>query len=148
MFCEENHSASRCVKITDPHARKRFLSSNGHCFICFEKSNVASSCKQNCKCNKCNGRHHISICTFPKLKNSPQTPQNGQPQNSQSAPATPNEDFTSNNFSTNRNNILIQTAMASVSNLEKNSVTPYVQVIFDSGSQRAYVNEALCVSSY
>ena len=46
VFCYENHSANRCVKITDSHAQKRFLSSNGHCFICFEKSNVASSCKQ------------------------------------------------------------------------------------------------------
>ena len=98
VFCEENHSASRCVKITDPHARKRFLSSNGHCFICFEKSHVASSCKQNYKCNECNGRHHFSICTFSKLKNSPQTPQIGQSQNSQGAPATPNEDSTANNF--------------------------------------------------
>ena len=38
----------------------------------------------------------------------------------------------------------MQTAAASVSNLEKNSVTTDVQVIFDSGSQRTYVNEALC----
>ena len=38
----------------------------------------------------------------------------------------------------------MQTATASVSNLEKNSVTTDVQVIFDSGSQRTYVDEALC----
>ena len=47
VFCDENHYANRCVKITDPRARKRFLSSNGHCFICFEKSHLASSRKQN-----------------------------------------------------------------------------------------------------
>ena len=76
--------------------------------------------------------------------NSPQTPQNGQSQNSQSAPATPDQDSTSSNFSTNRNNILKQTATASISNLEKNSVTTDVQVIFDSRSQRTYLNEALC----
>ena len=145
MFCDENHSANRCVKITDPHARKRFLSSKGHSFFCFEKSHEASSCKLNYKCNKCNGRHHISICTFSKLKSSSQTPQNGQSQNSESAPVTPDQDFTSNNFSTNTNNILMQTATASVSNLEKNSVTTDGQVIFDRGSQRTYVNEeALC----
>ena len=144
VFCDENHYANRCVKITDLHARIRFLSSNGHCFICFEKSHVASSCKQNYKCNKCNGRHLISICTFSKRMNSPQTPQNGQSQNSQSAPATPHQDSSSNNSSTNRNNILKQTATASISNLEKNSVTTDVQVIFDSRSQRTYLNEALC----
>ena len=38
----------------------------------------------------------------------------------------------------------MQTAAASVSNLEKSSATTDVQVIFDSGSQRTYVNEALC----
>ena len=105
MFCEENHFANRCVKITDQHARKRFLSSNGHCFICSEISHAASSCKVNYKCNKFNGRHRISICTFFKLKNSPQTPQNEQSQNSQSAPRTPNEDSASNIFSTNRQRI-------------------------------------------
>ena len=38
----------------------------------------------------------------------------------------------------------MQTATALVLNPEKNSVTTDVQVIFDSGSQRAYVNEELC----
>ena len=37
-----------------------------------------------------------------------------------------------------------QAATASISNLVKNSVTTDVQVIFDSGSQRTYLNEALC----
>ena len=38
----------------------------------------------------------------------------------------------------------MQTATALVSNLEKNSITTDVQVIFDSGFQKTYVNEALC----
>ena len=38
----------------------------------------------------------------------------------------------------------MQTATTSASNLEKNPVTTDVQVIFDSGSQRTYVNEASC----
>ena len=38
----------------------------------------------------------------------------------------------------------MQTATASVSDLEKNSVTTDGQVIFDRGSQRTYLNEALC----
>ena len=74
VLCDENHSANRCVKKADPHVRKRFLNSNGHCFIYFEKSHVSSSCKQKYICNKCNGRHHISICSFSKPKNRPQTP--------------------------------------------------------------------------
>ena len=81
----------------------------------------------------------FQFVTFLSQKNSPQTPQNGQSQNFQSAPATPDQDSTSNNFSTNRNNILMETTTASVSNLEKNFVTTDVQVIFDSGSQRTYI---------
>ena len=118
------------------------MSSNGHCFIYVEKFRVASSCKQNYKCKKCYKRHHI--CIFSKPKNRPQVPQNGQFQNPRSAAASPDQDSTLNNFTANRNNILIQTAAASVSNLEKNSVTTDVQVIFDSRSQRTYLNEALC----
>ena len=38
------------------------------------------------------------ICTFSKPNNSPQTPQNGHSQISQSAPASPDQDSTSNNF--------------------------------------------------
>ena len=38
----------------------------------------------------------------------------------------------------------MQTATPPVSNLERNSVTTDVQVIFDDGSQRTCVNEALC----
>ena len=117
------------------------MSSNGHCFIYVEKFRVASSCKQNYKCKKCYKRHHI--CIFSKPKNRPQVPQNGQFQNPRSAAASPDQDSTLNNFTTNRNNILIQTAAASVSNLEENSVTTDVQVIFDRGSQRNYVNQAL-----
>ena len=38
----------------------------------------------------------------------------------------------------------MQTATASVSNLENNYITTDVQVIFNSGSQRTYMNEVLC----
>ena len=48
--------------------------------------------------------------------NSPQCPQNKQ---SQSAPMSPNQDSPSKDFSTNRDNIFMQTAKASVLNLEK-----------------------------
>ena len=49
--------------------------------------------------NKCNGRHHISICSFSKPKNSPQEPKCSHGSWSR---------FYLNNFST-RNNILMQT---------------------------------------
>ena len=38
----------------------------------------------------------------------------------------------------------MQTATASVSNLENNYITTDVRVIFNSGSQRTYMNEVLC----
>ena len=39
VFCNENHSANRCVKITGSHSWKLFLSS-GHCFTWFGKSHI------------------------------------------------------------------------------------------------------------
>ena len=145
IFCNEKHSANRCLKITDTHARKRFLSSNGLCFVCFDKNHLVSACKANYSCNKCKGRHHISICTFSKPRSNPpqDVPQDNQP-STPSQPPIKQPQVTSNNFSSNKNNVLLQTATAPVSNLNKNSQFEDVQILFDSGSQRSYVSNSLC----
>ena len=142
IFCNEKHSANRCLKITDTHARKRFLSSNGLFFVCFDKNHLVSACKANYSCNKCKGRYHISICTFSKPRfNPPQdVPQDNQP-SIPSQPPIKQPQVTSNNFSSNKNNVLLQTATAPVSNLNKNSQFEDVQILFDSGSQRSSVSK-------
>ena len=51
IFCDENHSANKCSKITDPHARKSFLAGNGRCSICFQSKHLGSARKSNYKCH-------------------------------------------------------------------------------------------------
>ena len=121
IFCDENYSANKCSKITDPHARKSFLAGNGRCFICFQNKHLASACKSNYKCHKCNGRHHISICTFSRQRtnNCPVNQGDGtllvQPQPT-STPAPPQSQqpptSTTTNFPSNKNNVLLQTTTA------------------------------------
>ena len=66
-FCNlNNHPASKCLKVTNMAARKQILRQKGMCFICFNSDHLAKMCKSSYKCHKCNGKHHISICTFEK----------------------------------------------------------------------------------
>ena len=64
-FCNlKNHTSSKCLKITEPFARKNIVRRKGLCFICFSNDHLATLCKSSYICRKCNGRHHISICTL------------------------------------------------------------------------------------
>ena len=130
-FCDlDNHTASKCLKVTNAEARKQTLRKKGLCFICFSSEHLANSCKSSYKCHKCNqGRHHISICTFEKKDDST----DGTEQN---------DGVTATNISTNKNNILLQTATVVVSNLN-NSEKKTVNLLFDNGSQRTYITSEL-----
>ena len=64
-FCElSNHVTSKCLKVTNAASRKQSLHRKGLC--CMFSDNLASSCNSKYKYHKCNGKHHISICTFEK----------------------------------------------------------------------------------
>ena len=70
-FCNlNNHSPSRCLKVSNSVSRKTILRKSGLCFICFSGTHLASQCTSSYRCNKCKGKHHISICTFDGTKNS------------------------------------------------------------------------------
>ena len=127
-FCElSNHVASKCLKFTNAASRKQSLRRKGLCFICFKSDHLGNSCNSKYKCRKCNGKHHISICTFEKRDDSSDQ-NNGQP-----------DGATATNFSNNRNNILLQTATAVVSKTN-NSEKLTTNLMLDSGSQRSYIS--------
>ena len=112
----------------------------------------AANCKSNYLCKKCNGRHNIAICQ----KDLHEAP----PRNNQQQPIVPNTPVTNSadpssfqneqvpvagqqvntasNYSGNSsNNILLQTAEASILNLnQKNKAKGFI--LFDSDAQRTY----------
>ena len=111
-------------------ASKQVLPQKGLCFICFNSEHLAKMCKSSYKCRKCNGKHHISICTFEKRDDSAKT----ESQN--------DTEETTTNFSNNKNTILLQTSSAVVSNLNS-SERKNTLFLLHSGSQRSHISEKL-----
>ena len=123
---------SKCLKITEPASRKKILRRKGLCFICFSKEHLASHCKLHHICRKYNGKHHISICTFEPSKS-----------NATNLPSQEDSvEATANNFSSNKNTVLLQTALATATNIS-GKLHSETLLLFGSGSQRTYISTEL-----
>ena len=103
------------MKITEVEARRGLLRRYGRCFVCLRKGHMGRNCESSYECNKCSGRHHISLCENP-AKHS-----------------------IVNNYCTNKNNILLQTATAQASAVNS-KLHHSVRLLFDTGSQRSYIS--------
>ena len=90
---------------------------------------MTSSYKSMYKFHNCDGKHQITISAFEKNDDSSDQ-NNGLP-----------DGMTTTNFSKNRNNILLQTATAFVSNI--NNLEATTKLILDSESQRSYISSEL-----
>ena len=100
IFCNlKNHRSYKCLRVTEPAARKEILKQNKNCFICFEFGHVAKTCNWDYKCKKCNGKHNVTIYTFSNNQ--------GERFNSNGEIS---ENSGSNNLATNSGSILLQTA--------------------------------------
>ena len=131
VFCNKrNHSSVKCLKITDPKARKAIIKEKHLCFLCLKNDHTANSCKIKYSCHKCGGKHNIAICTF--SQNSKFRTKNHYV-----------EQTTTTNFSENMNSVLLQTATVSVCENKTPEKTHNVQLLFDSGSQRSFISEKL-----
>ena len=110
------------------------------CFICFHKGHLASLCTlTNYSCNKCKGKHNISICIESKKPNDrSNTGSSGQSNTASMDENNTNPtDGTTNNFTSNTtnnvNNALLQTAKAAARDLNELSFAN-IRIMFDSGS--------------
>ena len=126
VFCNSiNHPPWRCLKISNTQHKRTTLRRYGLCFICFHKGHLASSCTlSNYSCNKCKGKHNISVCIESKKPND----RNNTRSSGQSNTASMDEnntnptDGTTNNFTgntTNHVNVLLQTTKATAVDLNK-----------------------------
>ncbi|XP_028404021.1 uncharacterized protein LOC114526636 [Dendronephthya gigantea] len=63
VYCDgADHRSVDCKKVELTVDRKKLLSSKQLCFNCARPNHKASECKSRTVCQKCNRRHHTSIC--------------------------------------------------------------------------------------
>lgn len=64
VYCEaEDHNSKDCSVVASVDQRKRQLAEKKLCFNCTGPKHHAADCKSVHKCQKCNSKHHSSICT-------------------------------------------------------------------------------------
>ena len=69
VYCNDSqHRSVECPKITKTADRKRELSLKELCFNCTRPNHKASECKSRTACQKCQRRHHTSICEKTKAQ--------------------------------------------------------------------------------
>ena len=71
---KNNYTFNKCLKISEPIARKEIDEQKRFCFLCLEKGHSAVSCKLKYSCNKCGSKRNVPICTFSKDKTDPSPP--------------------------------------------------------------------------
>ena len=63
VYCEENtHKGLNCSKVKSHDERKKILAKKGLCFNCTGTQHRANDCNSKLGCQKCQRRHHTSIC--------------------------------------------------------------------------------------
>ena len=58
----DEHKSVGCDKIKEVADRRKYLSDNKLCLNCTGTKHGAADCQCKISCQKCNGKHHISIC--------------------------------------------------------------------------------------
>ena len=67
VYCNsESHSPSQCGKVSNVKSRIEILRKNSRCFLCLKSGHIFKNCTSSYICRKCDGKHHISLCS--KLK--------------------------------------------------------------------------------
>ena len=153
-YCHQPHTSSTCRTVTDVSERKQILRKAGRCFVCLRKNHMSRECRSTMKCNKCNGRHHVSICN--SGQGGRQEPNNTLPKTDSTSTPQPTSQVLVNSPSNHvptttaslycidaRTPVLLQTARASVCKVNNPNVSREVRIIFDCGSQRSYITDEL-----
>ena len=168
-YCNQPHSPSDCNTVTLVEARKQSLRQHG-CFSCLRKGHLCRDCRSTNRCRTCRGHHHTSICGSsvrsrgPSDRHPPQPlpPSSGTAPSGTQTPATlPSQSvptltqstlnpgapaFTSLPASTSlctnsTKTVLLQTALAEISNPRNPTLVLNARIVLDSGSQKSYLTQ-------
>ena len=133
VYCTGNHFSASCSTVKDIKERKAILMRSGRCFNCLKPNHRAQNCDRMKKCRFCQRRHHQSICENKSF---------GSQELPTDVPTTQAEAINTCTNVKNKQLILLQTARATAVNRDKRCSLE-VRILFDSGSQRSYVTNAL-----
>ena len=162
-YCNKTHSPSNCDVVTRVEARKQILRRGGRCYSCLRKGHLSRDCRSRTRCRPCGGHHHSSICGKLAEQGS-ETPQPLQqthggdvaaanvsrPQLNPNAPAFTNPPpvdptvqppSVSAMYVDSGKMVLLQTAVAEVTNPQDSSCSMKVGIVFDGGSQKSYLTQ-------
>ena len=76
IFCSRKHQSKHCDIVSNPETRKNILAKEKRCFVCMKFGHIASKCRNDLKCYKCKGRHHVAVCTFKSERRNHYEPEN------------------------------------------------------------------------
>ena len=69
VYCDDTeHKTKDCTKITETSAHRQILAKKRLCFNCAAGNHKASECPSKLSCQKCDKRHHTSICDSTQVK--------------------------------------------------------------------------------
>ena len=129
-YCNKDHTSNRCNIITDIAARKTFLRENNRCYNCLRSGHTVNTCFSKYVCFHCKGKHHISIC---------------EKEGTNGREIHNNVGVDHTLMINTQNNTLLQTALASVSNINNfNNNYENVRMVFDNCSQKSFIKSDLC----
>ena len=111
-------------------SRIEILRKNSRCFLCLKSGHIFKNCTSSYICRKCDGKHHISLCS--KLKKD-------QEKNESSAKSTDNVVAHVGVLK----GTLLQTAKGKVAGINTDETWTTTRILFDTGSQRTYLAENL-----
>ena len=134
VYCEGEHYSSSCQVVKDLKERRAILMRGGRCFVCLKPQHRAKDCDPNKNCRRCHKRQHQSLCDT--LVNKPLTADTKEPPVDKATAAN-----TTNSIK-DKKAILLQTARAVASDSDGTKEVN-IRILFDNGSQRSYITEAI-----
>lgn len=161
-YCHDNHSPSYCHKVQNIEQRRQVLWRENRCFNCLAVGHRGTDCRNDGRCQTCQGKHHSSLCNnqlqqkyggkeTQQMQNRNQTSSNQQQQRYGGGggqntwgrkPTSTNTGVCTTSSWESMNSVLLELAEAEIRKPgSSKSIT--VNVFLDHGAQKSYVKTAL-----
>ncbi|XP_066932659.1 uncharacterized protein [Clytia hemisphaerica] len=165
VFCSKDHASHKCRKVTNVKSRTDMLRRDRRCFLCLKKGHQKRECRVKYICRNCNGKHNIAICfgngdrnernrERDRDRNRGERDQENRVRNGDRGGEDRERDQDDGESLEEIQQGLVMSARAERESILLQTATVYIQdkckrqgssskILFDSGSQRSFVTQAL-----